>query len=253
MAFLRVIYKLVLLIPVIFIGAILAIILLRNTMPTQGFISWLAQTYHQIILTILGVKITVTGDKESGNVLFVPNHISWLDISIIGALSATHFLAKAEIKNWPVIGLIATRAGTLYIKRGIKNSAEEANETIHKILSKNDNVVLFAEGTTSNGTLKKFHGRLMQSAIDAGSVIQPIAIFYPAVTEKNSTNKQNKINENILFIDDMSFLQSVFNVLSLKEIPANIHFLPPIHTENRTRKELATQCYENIYKTLNKD
>ena len=264
MSFIRVFYKSFLLIPIVLIGAILAILLLRNTMPTQGFNSRLAQSYHRLLLFVIGVRLTVFGEKKSGNVLYVPNHVSWLDISIIGALSPTHFLSKAEIKKWPFIGLLATRAGTLYIKRGIRNSAEEANTTLQKTLEKNHNVVLFAEGTTTDGTLKKFHGRLMQSAIDAKSLVQPVAIFYPAIIDnhtKNSTGTKpqsnlkikRKINENILYIDNMTFLQSMFSVLSLKNIPVEVHYLKPISTKQQTRNDLATHCYDSIYNLLNSD
>ncbi len=266
MSFIRVLYKSLLLIPIVLIGAILAILLLRNTMPTQGFTSRLAQSYHRLLLSVIGVKLTVFGEKKSGNVLYVPNHVSWLDISIIGALSPTHFLSKAEIKKWPFIGLLATRSGTLYIKRGIRNSAEEANTTLQKTLERNHNVVLFAEGTTTDGTLKKFHGRLMQSAIDANSLVQPVAIFYPA-TDGNGGNNvasnntevkpqsdvkiKRKINKNILFIGGMTFLQSMFSVLSLKRIPVEVRYLKPISTKQQTRNDLATHCYDSIYNALN--
>ena len=261
MSFIRVFYKSFLLIPIVLVGAALAILLLRNTMPIQGFNSRLAQSYHRLLLSVIGAKLTVFGEKKSGNVLYVPNHVSWLDISIIGALSPTHFLSKAEIKKWPFIGLLATRAGTLYIKRGIRNSAEEANTTLQKTLEKNHNVVLFAEGKTTDGTLKKFHGRLMQSAIDANSLIQPVAIFYPAVdnyTESNTgiesqpnLKTKRKINKNILYINDMTFLQSMFSVLSLKSIPVEVHYLKPISTKQQTRNDLATHCYDSIYDALN--
>ncbi len=252
MAIIRVFYKSLFLLPIVLIGAILAILLLRNTMPTQGVNSWLAQSYHRLLLTVIGVKLTIIGEIKSGNVLYVPNHVSWLDISIIGALSPTHFLSKAEIKKWPFIGLLATRAGTLYIKRGVRHSADEANTTLQKTLEKNHNVVLFAEGKTTDGTLKKFHGRLMQSAIDAASLVQPVAIFYPATDDQSADNNtKRKINRNILYIDNMTFLQSMFSVLSLKSIPVEVHYLKPINTDQKTRNDLAAHCYDSIYNTLN--
>ena len=153
--------------------------------------------------------------------------------------------------------------GTLYIKRGVRNSAEEANTTLQKTLEINHNVVLFAEGKTTDGTLKKFHGRLMQSAIDANSLIQPVAIFYPAIDNyaKNNTGIESqpnlktkrKINKNILYINDMTFLQSMFSVLSLKNISVEVRYLKPINTEQQTRNDLAAHCYNSIYDALNID
>ncbi len=247
MSIFRILYKLILLIPIILIGAILAILFLRNTMTTQGFISLLVQSYHRLIISIIGVRLTIHGEAKSGNVLFVPNHISWLDIPILGALSPVHFLSKAEIKKWPVIGLLATRAGTLYIKRGEKNGAEQANSLIQHTLEKNQNVVLFAEGTTTDGRLKKFHGRLMQSAIEAKSLVQPVAIYYPDTTAGNG---KKKINRKILYIDNTLFLHSAFNVLGLKRIPVDIHFINPISTDGQTRNDIAAYCYNSIYHAI---
>jgi len=226
----------------VLIGFILAIVLLRNIMPTHGLGSRISQLWHQSILSTLGIKLKTYGERADGNVLFVPNHLSWLDISILGALIPTHFLSKAEITSWPVIGMLATRAGTLYIKRGGQNAAEQANKVMQQTLERNHNVVLFAEGTTTDGTLKRFHGRLMQSAINAESMVQPVAIFYPDQT--------GKINRKILYTGKTHFLKSVFTIFSLKKIPVEVHFITPISAREKSRDELANYCYHNVHKAI---
>lgn len=244
MAFIRTLYKILILSVLTLFALILTLFFLRKTMPAHGLGSRLAQRLHQSVITTLGVKLTISGKRENGNVLFIPNHISWLDISILGALIPTHFLSKAEVKNWPVIGLIATHAGTLYIERGYHNATILANHAIQNALEKKHNVVLFAEGTTTAGTPRKFHGRLMQSAIDAESLVQPVAIYYPDDTGQT-------INRKILFIDEMHFIRSAFTVLGQKNITAEIHFLAPISAKGKTRNELARHCHDHVLEIIN--
>jgi 1-acyl-sn-glycerol-3-phosphate acyltransferase len=243
MPLIRTLYKVPLLILCIVLGLIMVFLLLRNTMPTHGLGSRLSKFWHRSIIAILGVELKVSGNRENANVLFVSNHITWLDISILGSLIPTHFLSKVEVKNWPVIGYLATRAGTLYIERGYHNATGMANRAMQQALEKKHNVVLFAEGTTTEGAPRKFHGRLMQSAIDAESLVQPVAIFYPDETG-------HAINRQILYIDEMHFLQSAFSILGLKKITAEIHFLEPVSAKGKSRNELARYCHNRVLEII---
>lgn len=239
MPFIRTLYKTLLLTLFIIFGLIMTSLLLRNSMPTQGLGSRLSQLWHRSIIAILGVELKIAGNRENANVLFIPNHVTWLDISVLGALIPTHFLSKIEVKHWPVIGYLATRAGTLYLERGYHHATIAANDAMREVLEQKHNVVLFAEGTTTEGTPRKFHGRLMQSAIDAESLVQPVAIFYPDETG-------HSINRDILYINEMHFLRSAFNILGLKKISAEIHFLTPISAVGKTRNELARYCHDRV-------
>jgi len=163
----------------IILGILLTLIFMRNTMPTRGFSSKLARTWLGLVARIFGVRIKTYGTALSEKTLFVANHISWLDILILGKLVPIHFLSKHEVKTMPVFGWLATRAGTLYIHRGNKESASEASAEITAALNQKHNSLIFAEGTTTDGHIKKFHARMMQSAIDAHAMVQPVAIFYP--------------------------------------------------------------------------
>jgi len=243
MPLIRTLYKLLLLIAIILFGVVMVTLLLRNTMPTQGAGSRLTQLWHRSILVTLGVELKIFGSRENANVLFIPNHISWLDITILGALIPTHFLSKIEVKNWPVIGYLATRAGTLYLERGYHHATIAANSTMRRALEQKHNIVLFAEGTTTQGSPRKFHGRLMQSAIDANSLVQPVAIFYPDETG-------HSINRKILYIDEMHFLRSAFTILGLKKITAEIYFLEPISAAGKTRNELARYCHDRVIQII---
>ena len=101
------------------------------------------------ILDIIEVKTIIKGDIKQGNYLIISNHSSWLDIIILGSTFKTTFLSKIEVSKWPVIGKITTAVDMLFINRGEKNAASLAVSGISEFLSRNRNVAIFPEGTSS--------------------------------------------------------------------------------------------------------
>ena len=243
MSTLRKLYRSILLVILILIGIILTVVFLRNTVPTRGLSSTIITTWLGLVARTFGVRTKVYGTALSGKTLFVANHISWLDIFIIGGLVPIHFLSKHEVKNMPVFGWLATRAGTLYIKRGKHGSASEASSEITAVLNQDHNSLIFAEGTTSDGHIKRFHSRMMQSAIDAHAMVQPVAIFFPL---KNQERNKTELNPVTLFIDDMSIGESFDLVARAPYIEAEVHFLKPISSKGKTRNEIANHAYEEV-------
>ena len=143
----------------------------------------------------------------------------------------------------PVFGWLASRAGTLYIKRGRHGSASEASSEITSALDQNHNSLIFAEGTTSDGHIKKFHSRMMQSAIDAHAMVQPIAIFFPQL---NSDRSRTELNPLTLFIGDMSIAESFSLIARAPSIEAEVHFLKPISSKGKTRDEISQHAYDEV-------
>jgi len=179
MSGIRKFYRTILLAILLIIGIILTVVFLRNTRHTSGIANTIVSTWLGTVARSLGVRIKTYGSALAEKTLFVSNHISWLDILILGKLIPVHFLSKHEVKSIPVIGWLATRAGTLYIKRGCKDSASDVSSEITAALNQQHNSIIFAEGTTTDGHIKKFHSRMIQGAIDAHAMVQPVAIFYP--------------------------------------------------------------------------
>ncbi|MCK5263808.1 MAG: 1-acyl-sn-glycerol-3-phosphate acyltransferase, partial [Gammaproteobacteria bacterium] len=136
-------------------------------MPRQSLSAKVTCWWHKRILGALGIKISIHGTPSDNTALFVANHLSWLDIHLIGSHLPVRFLSKAEIKDWPIFGWLASKAGTLYIPRGSKTASIEANKIMQQTLLDDQHVVLFPEATTSDGNIRRFHSRLIQSAIDA--------------------------------------------------------------------------------------
>ncbi|MDT8281301.1 MAG: lysophospholipid acyltransferase family protein [Gammaproteobacteria bacterium] len=242
-------YRSVLLTLLIIIGVILTILFLRNTLPTRGISSsTIITTWSGLVAGLFGVKIKSYGTPLTEKTLFIANHISWLDIFVLGHLVPMHFLAKHEVKTMPVFGWLATRAGTLYIERGNNNSAKGVNDEIVNTLKQGHNSLIFAEGTTTDGNVSKFHSRMMQSAIDAQAMVQPVAIFYPV---KDPETEKKAINPAILYLDNTSIAKSFDLISRTSSIDVEVHFLKPISSTGQTRNEIAQHAFDEVVAAIN--
>jgi 1-acyl-sn-glycerol-3-phosphate acyltransferase len=187
------------------------------------------------LLEILHVKLTVRGTPPrvpGGRNVVVGNHLSWLDVFVVNVCAPSRFVAKSEIRSWPVIGWLAARAGTLFIDRSRRHATAHTNEQIIAAIGAGDCVAVYPEGTTSGGTvLRHFHASLLQPAVEAGALVHPAVVRYPG--------PDGRPNPATLFIDNMSFAHSVFMILAEREIAAEVTFLQPIPATGRDRRELA--------------
>ncbi len=124
--------------------------------------------WNRKLCRIVNLRIYIDGQINLQPTLFVANHISWLDIAALASVLDARFVAKQEVGDWPVIGAMATRNHTLFIKRGDADTTSSvADQMTWSLLQKNSHIV-FPEGTSSNGaTVQHFHARLFQSAIRA--------------------------------------------------------------------------------------
>ena len=140
----------------------------------DGIMSWSAR-----MLAILGVESELVTDLPAKPSLIVANHLSWLDILVLGSLIPVRFLSKDEVRGWPIIGRLARGAQTLFIKRGDRGSAERAIKEIEGVLRSEEFVVVFPEGTSTHGPMpSRFKGRLIEAARRAGVTVCPVAICY---------------------------------------------------------------------------
>jgi len=247
MALIRKLYRWPLFAIMVIIGTLLTVFFLRGTIAPGSLRSRVITIWLGGVARLFGVRIRSYGTPLNGKALFVANHVSWLDIMVIGNRVPVHFLAKLEVKQMPLFGWLATRAGTLYIHRGNKESASQATIEITQALEQNHNVLVFAEGGTSDGNLRHFHGRMLQSAIDAHATIQPVAIFYPV---KDPVSGQYILNPAVLFVGDTTIGESAALIVSEETIDVEVHFLEPIECKHRTRDELARHAYEEIKQAI---
>jgi len=231
-------------------GMGLAYVYLRNGIHKQATASAHFVKWNRGICNIFHATISSHGSMQPEATLYVMNHISWFDIPILACQQPLHFLSKAEVRNWPLIGWLADRAGTLFIQRGRHGAAQKSLKEITDCLRSGGSVVIFPEGTTTDGkSVKKFHGRLLQAAIDAQVKIQPIALRYP--------HKQG-VNPNVPYIGDMSFMDSLLGLTRANPLDVELHFLPPIDihldlTTETNNKQLAELSRAAIAQQLGVD
>ncbi len=241
MTIIRVIWRSLFFTAVLLCGIVLTPLIHHGNMPRHSMTSRITCAWHRWVARALGVKLRIEGQPPDQAALYVANHISWFDITALGACLPLRFLSKAEVRRWPLIGWLATRAGTLYIERGNHQTTAEANRRMQLALQNDENVCLFPEGATTDGHIRKFHSRLMQCAIDAGRPVQPVAIIYPPPDQSGQLN-----HPAVLFVGNTTMAQSFSRMLRAKTIEARIRLLAPIDTTNKTRNEIATLAQQAV-------
>ena len=197
----------------------------------------LARLWHRGVTVMVGVDCHFSGARVEPGALVVSNHISWLDISVMGSRLPVVFLASSIIQGWPVLGWMISRAGTLFIERG--KGAAQAAEDMSAKLQAGQAVQIFPEGRTTDGAgVIKFQPRLMQSAIDAGTSIQPVAIRY----ENRSGDRETRMR----FDGNITFPRSLWSTVRGGIFVAKVHVFDPIPALP-SRAELGKSA-ENIVK-----
>jgi len=231
----------------LFSGLMLTLLFVHNGILNSNTASRLFIWWNNRLCHVFKAHISVHGNMNQQSTLYVMNHISWFDIPVLASQQPLHFLSKAEVKSWPLIGWFAQRAGTLFIKRGGNGAAKNSLNEITQCLNNGGSVVVFPEGTTTDGSgIRNFHGRLLQAAIDAQVEIQPVALRYPY---------KGGINPYVPYIDDMSFIDSVFGLTKSKPLDVELHFLQPIDihlnkANDISNKQLAQIAKQAIAKQL---
>lgn len=171
--------------------------------------------------------------------LIVSNHISWLDIFVINSLHPCRFVAKAEIRAWPVLGWLVAQAGTVFIARGNRRDLRHIFKGLVDALAQRQRVAFFPEGTTaSQGSLLPFHANLFEAAIDARVPVQPVALSY--------LDRAGGWHPAVDYTGDTTFVDSIFRILEGEPVRARLTCLAPIGTQGAHRRELAQAAHDAI-------
>ncbi len=222
--------------------ASLARIFLGSLWYQQSIGSKLVTAWMQQMCWTLGIQVQTHGIPILKTALLVANHISWLDIIALRSVHNTVFLAKSEIRGWPVLGFLAALSGTQFICRNRPRAARRATAKLTKLLRDGRNVTLFPEGTTLDGhTVGPFHSALFQSAIDSKCPIQPLGLCY---------THQGRIDPLVPFIGDDPFLSHLWRILGLKHIQLDIYSTPPINPTATSRVELAQSARQCLLRAI---
>ena len=199
------------------------------------------QAWALQFLALWDIHLKVLGRPvQNGPALMVANHISWLDISVIHAARHCRFVSKSDIRDWPLLGTLATGAGTLYIERTSRKDALRMVKDMAEAMKNGDVVAVFPEGTTSDGRdLLPFHANLIQSAILAEAPVQPMSLkFIDARSGEPSFAP--------CYIGDDTLLGSIWRTLKAPKIIAVVHFGELQHAQGRDRRAWAHDLHQSV-------
>ena len=189
------------------------------------------QAWSLGLLTCAGITLQLRGrPQRAGPVLLVANHHSWLDIPVLHAARYCRFISKSDLQDWPIVGTLATAAGTLYIRRESRRDALRMVTSMRDALLAGEVLAVFPEGQTGDGrALLPFHANLLQAALDAGAPVQPVGLrFLDGIGGATSDAPS--------FVGDESFLGSVWRTLKAPGITAVVHFGAPERALGRDRR-----------------
>ena len=199
------------------------------------------QAWALVLLARIAIKLIVIGKPpERGPMLLAANHISWLDIVVMHAARHCRFVSKADVRHWPLIGMLATAAGTLFIERESRRDAMRVVHHMAERLSAGDVLAIFPEGTTSNGVdLLPFHANLFQAAVAANAPVLPVALsFVDAATGQRSLAP--------CYIDHDTLLGSIWRTLTAPPLCAVVTFGEPELAQGRERRVWAAEVRNTI-------
>jgi 1-acyl-sn-glycerol-3-phosphate acyltransferase len=203
---------------------------------------WMTRWWSGRIVRIFGFRISRSGTPLPGAVLFVANHVSWLDIELMHSQRIMSFVAKAEIARWPLIGWLATRAGTIYHQRGSAHSLGAVMERVVVRLKEGMAVGIFPEGGTGPGDrVKTFHARIFQVAADAAVPVQPVALCY---------GNGGRMDLRVPFAPTENFLANFLRLLGEPSLEATVHFLEPVPLSDDGRRQTAETARARIAHAL---
>lgn len=246
----KVIYKLALLIPSSFINALIffPFWLLRIDVHQS-----LKKFFHKLYSQIAGISYRVHGAPlKQGNVFYVCNHVSYTDILILMALAAPRFFARIDVVHKFFFGWLMRSYGTIGILRA-RNKAQEQVEMFGKLLARNNPLLIFPEGTTSDGRgvlpMKSSLFAALASENAKNSMLQPITIRYSLLDGMPVGTCWQPF---LAWYGDMPFIPHLLEILSMHRITADIYIHPAVkHAKiSSSRKELAQFCENKIREGL---
>lgn len=211
----------------------------------------LPRVWHRCARHLLGLRITCRGGPDGRRpLMLVANHASWLDIVVLASLADVAFVAKAEVRHWPVFGWLARWQRSVFVDRSARKTTATQIDAIAERLDRGEIIVLFAEGTTSDGNrVLSFKSALFGAArasaarSDAGSVLlQPVTIAYTGVHGLPMGRRHRFL---AAWPGDVNLLPHLARVLRAGAIDATVSFGEPLPFDASADRKATTRALEN--------
>lgn len=225
----------------------LPVILLGIVLGRGGWLSQVSvRSWMGGLAWLFGLRVRGEGTPLRGGTLFVANHVSWLDIVVLDSRHMMGFIAKSEIRGWPLIGWLAAQGDSLFLERGNGDSLSQVMGVMAQRLRAGRAVAAFPEGGTRNGqALGTFHARIFAAAVEAGAPVQPVAVSYGP-----RANAQTRV----AFAPRERFVGNFIRMLGEPARPVSVCFLDPILPGAcGSRREIAETAQARVAQAMSGD
>jgi 1-acyl-sn-glycerol-3-phosphate acyltransferase len=212
--------------------------------------------YYRIINAVLRVRVTVIGERAPGPVLVVSNHVSWLDIMVIGSVTPVVFVAKSEVGTWPVVGPASRAQRAVFVDRGRRQQTGNAVAEIAERLARGDAVLLFAEGTSSDGNrVLPFRSALLGAVNEAVGqlgpnrpvAVQPLSVCY---VKHHGMAMGRQHRPLVAWYGDLDFVPHLWRFIRHCAVDAVLTFGEPAHFDAQADRKATVKALESQVRRL---
>ena len=227
-------------------------LLVKLGLPGWGVI---AVNYYRALCTVLRIRVRVVGEPVRDRaVLFISNHVSWADIVVIGSIAPVAYVSKSEIAGWPLVGTAAKSQRTVFVDRSRRHQTGDAIAEIVKRLASGTSVVLFAEGTSSDGNrVLPFRSALVgavkeaSSRAESGILIQPMSICY---TDLNGIPMGRQHRPTVAWYGDLDFMPHIKAFIERGAIDTVVSYGDPVAADGTVDRKAMTKSLEGAVRKI---
>ncbi len=206
------------------------------------------QAWSRHVLEVMGIRLNIAPSSTfiwpNKTQLLVANHVSWLDVLVIQALQPCVFVAKSEVRHWPVVGSMAHACGVVFVDRSAASSARKMVDDVGSALHHGYCVAGFPEGTSSEGhDVSLFHANLFEAAIHRDVAVLPLALRYTDARTGNLCLKA-------AFVGDIGFIKSLHQVMGTSHLAVDVQIGKTLSPQGHSRRTLAHLSHRSVLSQL---